>query len=161
MYVATVCYLLLCFHRPRSWIESQKMETFMSVAKGSSEEPWLLELHYNCPNAGREEEKEMEMEKQEGGESEEGRPTVLVGKGANIHVYILKFHRRKLSQSCSDLHDCIYENFCNQSLILVMTLCKYLQYSWKFLTGKPVLLSALNSEIFVLQIIFPHKLLIT
>ena len=83
MYVATVCYLLLCFHRPRSWIESQKMGAFLSIAKGSSEEPWLLELHYNYPNAGREE-KEMEG----GGESEEGRPTVLVGKGANIHMYM-------------------------------------------------------------------------
>ena len=51
----------------------------MSVAKGSSEEPWLLELHYNCPNAGRE-------EKERGGESGEGRPTVLVGKGANIYL---------------------------------------------------------------------------
>ena len=83
MYVATACYLLLCFHRPRSWIESQKMGAFLNVAKGSSEEPWLLELHYNCPNAGREE-KEMEKETEEGGESGEGRPTVLVGKGAKI-----------------------------------------------------------------------------
>ena len=47
----------------------------MSVAKGSSEEPWLLELHYNCPDAGREEER--------GESGEEGKPTVLVGKGTN------------------------------------------------------------------------------
>ena len=44
----------------------------MSVAKGSSEEPWLLELHYNYSGAGKE------------GESGEGKPTVLVGKGANF-----------------------------------------------------------------------------
>ena len=49
----------------------------MSVAKGSSEEPWLLELHYNRPNAGKE------------GESE-AKPTVLVGKGANYMLYILE-----------------------------------------------------------------------
>ena len=64
-----------CFRRPRSWIESQKMGAFMSVAKGSSEEPWLLELHYNCPDAGR--------EKERGESGEEGKPTVLVGKGTN------------------------------------------------------------------------------
>ena len=58
----------------------------MSVAKGSSEEPWLLELHYNCPGAGKE------------GESGEGKPTVLVGKGANS----LKFYG---------------ENFCSHALI--------------------------------------------
>ena len=40
----------------------------MSIAKGSSEEPWLLELHYNCPRSA-----------QEG--DGESRPTVLVGKG--------------------------------------------------------------------------------
>ena len=44
------------------------MGAFLSVAKGSEEEPWLLEVHYNCPGSGKE------------GESEE-RPTVLVGKG--------------------------------------------------------------------------------
>ena len=49
------------------------MGAFMSVAKGSLEEPWLLELHYNCPNAGREEER--------GESGEEGKPTV---KGAII-----------------------------------------------------------------------------
>ena len=53
-----------CFPRPRSWIESQKMGAFMSVAKGSSEEPWLLELHYNCPDAGREEERVERRESQ-------------------------------------------------------------------------------------------------
>jgi leucyl aminopeptidase len=50
------------------------MGAFMSVAKGSSEEPWLLELHYNSPSEGREE---------RGVSGEEGKPTVLVGKGTN------------------------------------------------------------------------------
>ena len=77
------------------------MGAFLSVAKGSSEEPWLLELHYNRPNAGREE-KEMEGSR---GESGEGRPTVLVGKGANIYTCIYpKISQEKLSLSCSDLH---------------------------------------------------------
>ena len=83
--IASVC--CYCLHRPRSWIESQKMGAFMSVAKGSSEEPWLLELHYNCPSAGKE------------GESGEGKPTILVGKGANS----LKFCGRTFLQSCADL----------------------------------------------------------
>ena len=42
------------------------MGAFLSVAKGSQEEPWLLEVHYNSPT-------------REGKEGE--RPTVLVGKG--------------------------------------------------------------------------------
>ena len=48
----------------------------MSVAKGSSEEPWLLELHYNCPGVGKE-------------RDGENQPTVLVGKGTcmNLHNY--------------------------------------------------------------------------
>ena len=58
----------------------------MSVAKGSSEEPWLLELHYNCPDAGKEREREGEGER---------KPTVLVGKGATFeefYMYTCKFH---------------------------------------------------------------------
>ena len=54
----------------------------MSVAKGSSEEPWLLELHYNCPNVGKEE--------REGREIGKGKPTVLVGKGANDPKFSLE-----------------------------------------------------------------------
>ena len=83
--IASVCYY--CLRRPRSWIESRKMGAFMSVAKGSSEEPWLLELHFNCPSTGKE------------GESWEGKPTVLVGKGASI----LKFRERIFLWPCSDL----------------------------------------------------------
>ena len=49
--------------RPLSWLESQKMGAFLSVAKGSVEVPWLLEVRYRW---------------REGGED---RPLVLVGKG--------------------------------------------------------------------------------
>ena len=45
------------------------MGAFLSVAKGSLEEPWLLEVHYNSPTR---EGKEGEREK---------KSTVLVGKG--------------------------------------------------------------------------------
>ncbi|XP_078257040.1 cytosol aminopeptidase isoform X2 [Rhinoraja longicauda] len=33
--------------RPKSWIEEQQMGAFLSVAKGSDEEPVFLEIHYN------------------------------------------------------------------------------------------------------------------
>ncbi len=50
--------------RPLSWIQSQDMGAFLSIAKGSSESPWLLEVHYG------------------GTESREDKqPIVLVGKG--------------------------------------------------------------------------------
>lgn len=43
----------------------------MSVAKGSSEEPWLLELHYNRPDPQKE-------------GASDTQPTVLVGKGMKL-----------------------------------------------------------------------------
>lgn len=47
--------------RDRSWAESMKMGSFLSVANGSEEPPVFLELHYNnAPNT---------------------KPLVLVGKG--------------------------------------------------------------------------------
>ena len=63
---------MLCkYFRPLSWIESQKMGAFLSVAQGSQEVPWLLELRLN-------------MAEGEPGDCEgEGgkRPIALVGKG--------------------------------------------------------------------------------
>ncbi|XP_038647486.1 cytosol aminopeptidase isoform X1 [Scyliorhinus canicula] len=49
--------------RPKSWIEDQQMGAFLSVAKGSDEEPVFLEIHYNGSKVS--------------GES----PLVFVGKG--------------------------------------------------------------------------------
>ena len=46
------------------------MGAFLSVAKGSTEEPWLLELHYNHPES----------------ETRGERPTVLVGKGTDVCI---------------------------------------------------------------------------
>jgi hypothetical protein len=69
------------------------MGAFMSIAKGSSEEPWLLELHYNSPSAGREE---------RGESGEEGKPTVLVGKGTNNLAIVLQ-EKIKFSPTHSDL----------------------------------------------------------
>ena len=54
--------------RPLSWIQSKKMGAFLSIAQGSAEEPWLLEMRYNC-------------DRQEEASTEQ--PTVLVGKGVS------------------------------------------------------------------------------
>eukprot|EP00116_Pleurobrachia_bachei_P004889 sb/3465151/ len=51
--------------RERDWIEDQKMGSFMSVAKGSDEPPFLLELHYT-------------------GTVEGESPVCLVGKGVTF-----------------------------------------------------------------------------
>ncbi len=53
--------------RPLSWIESKKMGAFLSIARGSAEVPWLLEVRLNFPEG---EEK-----------SDKNKPVVLVGKG--------------------------------------------------------------------------------
>lgn len=57
-------------HRPYSWIESQKMGAFLSVAKGSEEKPWLLEMKYSCGESGKQ-------------------PIVLVGKGITSNIIIV------------------------------------------------------------------------
>ena len=43
-YTAT---LYLFIHRPLSWIKDMKMGAFVGVAKGSVEEPYLLEMKYS------------------------------------------------------------------------------------------------------------------
>ena len=58
--------------RPLSWIQSQDMGAFLSIAKGSEEDPWLLEVHYNY---------------RQGEESGE-QPIVLVGKGGVMCVCV-------------------------------------------------------------------------
>ena len=57
-----VFFFLFDESRPLSWIQAQGMGAFLSIAKGSVEAPWLMEVRYN---GGRPEEK----------------PLVLVGKG--------------------------------------------------------------------------------
>lgn len=52
--------------RKRAWIEEQKMGSFLSVARGSVEEPIFLELHYEGPS------------------SQDKEPLVLVGKGVTF-----------------------------------------------------------------------------
>lgn len=48
--------------RPYSWIKDKGMGSFLSVAQGSDQDPWLLEVKYN------------------GGPSTQ-KPLALVGKG--------------------------------------------------------------------------------
>ena len=40
-------YIVCIFNRPYSWIKSMNMGAFVSVAKGSVEEPYLLEVKYS------------------------------------------------------------------------------------------------------------------
>ena len=56
--------LCVCVHRDKLWIKNQQMGAFLSVAKGSSEEPIFLEAHYQGTAPGEP-------------------PLVLVGKGIN------------------------------------------------------------------------------
>ena len=60
LYTCPNCCLNL--NRSKEWIESKSMGAFLSVAKGSAEEPWLFEAHYH------------------GGPSDQP-PLVLIGKG--------------------------------------------------------------------------------
>ena len=66
MYVYCVYIYLCCTYtnpcRSKEWITSMSMGAFMSVAKGSVEEPWLFEAQYR------------------GGPSDQP-PIVLIGKG--------------------------------------------------------------------------------
>lgn len=52
--------------REESWIKEMKMGAFLSVAKGSCEKPYLLEMKYF------------------GSSNEDERPLVLVGKGKSL-----------------------------------------------------------------------------
>ena len=71
--------MLLFICRPLSWIQSKKMGAFLSVAQGSQEVPWLLELRLNM----------VEGEPQK---TEEGKkPIALVGKGIACRI-LLEFH---------------------------------------------------------------------
>ena len=59
--ITTNLFFFFC-NRPLSWIKEKKMGAFLSVAKGSDEEPWFLEIKYNGGSKGQ-------------------KPLALVGKG--------------------------------------------------------------------------------
>ena len=58
-----IIIILILYSRPYSWIKEKKMGSFLSVAQGSDEDPWFLEIKYN------------------GATSPDTNPLVLVGKG--------------------------------------------------------------------------------
>lgn len=55
-------------YRDKEWIKSQKMESFLSVAKGSVEPPVFLEMEYKGTNSS-------------------SSPVALVGKGVTFDRY--------------------------------------------------------------------------
>lgn len=57
---------IILFNRDKEWIKAQKMEAFLSVAKGSEEPPVFLELEYK------------------GNNSSDTPPVALVGKGVTF-----------------------------------------------------------------------------
>lgn len=61
----------ICFYsRPESWITTQEMGAFLSVAKGSAEPPIFLEIHYL------------------GSANKDDSPLVFVGKGVTFDRYV-------------------------------------------------------------------------
>lgn len=69
----SVQFKLICIYfyfRPESWIATQQMGAFLSVAKGSAEPPIFLEIHYL------------------GGANVNDSPLVFVGKGVTFDRYV-------------------------------------------------------------------------
>lgn len=58
------------YSRPESWITTQEMGAFLSVAKGSAEPPIFLEIHYL------------------GAANTDDSPLVFVGKGVTFDRYV-------------------------------------------------------------------------
>ncbi len=69
------------------------MGAFLSVAKGSQEKPWLLELRYNYGG-------EQDEANPSAGGGGEDRPIVLVGKGTKQHT------RARLRCTCTSVWIC-------------------------------------------------------
>lgn len=61
------------YSRSESWIATQQMGAFLSVAKGSAEPPIFLEIHYL------------------GGANTNDSPLVFVGKGVTFDRYVFRY----------------------------------------------------------------------